>query len=54
MVTKGDRLRGRNGLEVWDGNVVKLSCDDGCKTINVIKFTECKKVFKSPHMSQSN
>ena len=30
MVTKGDRLRGRDGLRVWDRNVVKLGCDDSC------------------------
>ena len=39
MVTKGDGLMGgRGGLWVWDGNVLKVGCDDGCKTINVIKF----------------
>ena len=30
----------REGLEVWDGNVLKLGCDNGCTTINIIKFTE--------------
>ena len=40
MVTEGYRFGGRDGLEVWDGNVVKLGCDDGCTTINIIKFTE--------------
>ena len=34
--------RGREGLGVWDGNVVKLGCDDGCTTINIIKFIELK------------
>ena len=29
---------GRIGLGVWDGNVVKSGCDDGCTTINIIKF----------------
>ena len=31
---------------VGDGNV-KLGCDDGCTTINIIKFTELKnrKIF---------
>ena len=38
MVTKGDRLGG-DGLGVWDGNI-KLGCDDGCTTINIIKFVE--------------
>ena len=42
MVTKGDRLLGRDRLGVWDGNAVKLGCDDGCTTINIIKFTEFK------------
>ena len=31
-----------DGLGVWDGNAVKLGCDDGCTTINIIKFTEFK------------
>ena len=30
----------RDGLGVWDGNDIKLGCDDCCTTINVIKFTE--------------
>ena len=34
---------GRDGLAAWDGNVVKLGCDDGCTTINLIKFIELKK-----------
>ena len=34
MVTKGSRLWERDGLGVWDGNVIKLSCDDGGKNIN--------------------
>ena len=25
---------------VWDGNAIKLGCDDHCTTINVIKFIE--------------
>ena len=29
-----------DGLGVWDGNAVKLGCDDHCITINVIKFIE--------------
>ena len=28
----------RDGLWVWDGNAVKLGCDDGCITTNIIKF----------------
>ena len=27
-------------LAVWDGNAIKLHCDDHCTTINVIKFIE--------------
>ena len=42
MVTKGDKLQG-DGLGCWDGNVVKLGCDDGCTTTNIIKFIELKK-----------
>ena len=38
MVTKGDRLRGRDGLGVWDGNGLKLGCDDGCTAINILKL----------------
>ena len=34
---------GRDELGVWDGNVVKLGCDDGCITIKIIKFTEKKR-----------
>ena len=36
-------MRGRDGLGVWDGNVVKLGCDYGCTTINIIKFIKFKK-----------
>ena len=25
-------------LGVWDGNVLKSGCDDGCTTINIIKL----------------
>ena len=34
---------GRDGLGVWDGNVVKLGCDAGCTTVNIIKFIELKR-----------
>ena len=34
--------KGRWG--VWDGNVLKSDCDNGCTTIN-IKFTELKNKF---------
>ena len=36
----------RDGLAVWDGNVVKLGCDDSCTAINIIKFIEFKKKKK--------
>ena len=37
MVSKWDRLRGGgNALGVWDGNPIKLDCDDHCTTRNVI------------------
>ena len=32
-----------DGLGIWDGNAIKLDCDDHHTTINVIKFTELKK-----------
>ena len=35
---------GRDGLEVWNGNVLKLDRNDGYTTINIIKFTELKKI----------
>ena len=34
----------RDGLGFGDGNTIKLGCDDHCITINVIKFTELKKL----------
>ena len=35
MVSKGDSLGGLgDALEVWDGNPVKLDCDDHCTPIN--------------------
>ena len=41
MVITDDRCGvGRGGLGVWDGNVLKLGCDDGCATIHIIKFIE--------------
>ena len=39
---------GRDRLAVWDGNVLKLGCDDGCTTINIIKLNELKyKIIKN-------
>ena len=43
MVSKGDMLRG-DGLGVSDGNV-KLGCDDGYTTINIIKFIDLLKIL---------
>ena len=44
MVSKGDRLGGwGDKLGIWDGNAIKLGCDEHCITINVIKFTKLKK-----------
>ena len=39
-VSKGDKWGWGNVLRVWDGNAIKVGCDDCCATINVIKFTE--------------
>lgn len=39
MIAKGDRLGDKDGLRVWDGNILKLGCDDACTTINTTKFT---------------
>ena len=41
--TKGACGRACGWAGVWDENAIKLSCDDGCTTINIIKFTELKK-----------
>ena len=35
-----------DALGVWDGNAIKLGCDDRCTTINVIKFIELKNLKK--------
>ena len=43
MVTKEDRLWQGDGLGIWDGNVLKSCCEDGCTTVNIIKFIEFKK-----------
>ena len=32
---------GGGGLGVWDGNVLKLGCDDdGCTAVGIIQFIE--------------
>ena len=33
----------RDGLGIWNGDILKLCCYDGCTTINIIKFIELKK-----------
>ena len=44
---------GGGGGGVWDGNAVKLGCDDCCTTINVIKFiTKSKKLKKKKVSTQ--
>ena len=45
MVTNGDRLGG-GWVGSFDGNV-KLGCDDGYTTINIIKFIELKMFIES-------
>ena len=41
MLSKADMLGGGGGgLGIWDGNAIKLGCDDHCTTINVIKSIE--------------
>ena len=40
--------KGSDGLGSWDGNVLKLGCDDGCTTTNIIKFTELKNELEFP------
>ena len=41
MVTKWGQVEGEKcELGVWNGNVLRLGCDDGCTTINTIKFIE--------------
>ena len=41
---------GRDRLGVWNG-IVKLGCDDGCTTTNIIKFTELKKIKNEGFLS---
>ena len=52
---------GGDGLGVWDGNAIKLGCDDHCTTINVIKLIKIKKkriqnrnIYFNSQCSQSN
>ena len=36
-----------DALELWDGNPIKLDCDDDCTTINAINSLSNKKFYKS-------
>ena len=40
------KKRKKNMLGVWDGNSIKLDCDDHCTTINVINSLSNKKKEK--------
>ena len=45
MVSKGDSLWGQgDALGVWDGNPIKLDCNDHCTTTNVINSLSNKKI----------
>ena len=50
MVSKGDSLGG--GGMCWDGNPIKLYCDDYCTTINVINSLSNKKERKKREPQQ--
>ena len=42
-----ETVGGREGmLGLWDGNPIKLDCDDHCTTINVINSLSNKKINK--------
>ena len=43
MVTKGDSLGRRDGQGIWDGNILKLGCDDNCTTVNKINCIKNRK-----------
>ena len=38
-------MRWGDALGLWDGNPMKLDCDDHCTTINVINSLSNKKIF---------
>ena len=42
LMPSGVPKNGGSGLGVWDGNAIKLGCDDYCTTINVIKLSNKK------------
>ena len=47
MVSKGDSfVGGGDALGLWDGNPIKLDCDDHCTTLNVINSLSNKKKTK--------
>ena len=51
MVSKGDSFGGwGDALGVWDGNPIKLDCDDHCTTVNVINsLSNLKKHYVMPY-----
>ena len=52
MISKGDRLgSGGDAPGLWDGNPVKLDCDDHCITINVINSLSNNNDNKGTHLS---
>ena len=54
MVSKGERLGGEGMRKgVWDGNTIKLDCDDHCSTINVINSLSDKKMKCRGHKTIS-
>jgi len=46
MVSKGHILGWGDALGLWDGNPIKLDCDDHCTTINVINSLSNLKILK--------
>ena len=40
-----------DSLGVWDGNAIKLGCDDCCEIINAIKFMGLKHKIKFSKVS---
>ena len=40
-------------MEVWDGNAVRLGCDDNCPTTNVINSLSNKKIKLHPKKSNT-
>ena len=47
MVSKGDSfVGGGDAVGLWDGNPIKLDCDDHCTTINVINSLKKINIIK--------